>query len=59
MFNNKNNLEIRFDDMFRYFKPDLRLRLNTEAEFETRLFYEKNNIKRCENEWIIYRAFSW
>ena len=38
--------ELEGYDSFRYFKPDLdlkRLRLQTEAKFETRLFYKMNN----------------
>ena len=44
--NKKNSEEFERNDSFRYFKPDLdlkRLRLQTEAKFETRLFYKMNN----------------
>ena len=47
-FGNNNNEGFEGNDNFRYFKPDLALkglRLQTEAKFENRLFYEntKNN----------------
>lgn len=41
-----NEKEFEVNDSFRCFKPDLdlkRLRLQQEAEFETRLFYEIQN----------------
>lgn len=44
--NEKNMEKFERNDNFRYFKPDLdlkRLRLETEAKFETRLFYKMNN----------------
>ena len=43
--NNGNEIMIDGNDNFRYFKPDLdlkTLRLNLEANEETRLFYEIN-----------------
>ena len=32
-----------FEDDIRYFKPDLRLRLNTEVQFGNKLFYKITN----------------
>lgn len=39
---NENLFEVKYK-IFKYFKPELRLRLKTEAEFENKLFYEINN----------------
>ena len=40
---NENLLKIKRNNILKYFKPDLRLRLKTEVEFENKLFYEINN----------------
>ncbi len=40
---NEKLFEVKRNGSFKYFKPELRLRLEREAEFETKLFYEINN----------------
>ena len=39
----ENLFGVKRNNIFKYFKPELRLRLETEAEFENKLFYEINN----------------